>query len=259
MTPLIVAQLRERRRSLLSWGLPLGLWSAFIVSIYPSIESALTKAVRNYPAALKEAFGVGELTSVEQYLHAEMLSLIVPLAVGYLAVRSVASGLSGAAESGRLDVLLSAPVSRSRLVAAGFAATAIELATVLAVAVALTMIGSLLSGAGLSFGLALAGFASVWPLALLFAGLGIVITGWSLRTSVVTGSVAGVLVGMYVVDLIGRLDPSLDAIRYVSVFRYYGTAVENGIDTLSFLGVTAAAVVLAAIGSLLFERRDLSP
>ena len=155
-------------------------------------------------------------------------------------------------------MLLSAPVSRSRLVAAGFAATAIELATVLAVAVALTMIGSLLSSAGLSFGLALAGFSSVWPLALLFAGLGIVITGWSLRTSVVTGSVAGVLVGMYVVDLIGRLDPSLDAIRYASVFRYYGTAVENGIDTLSFLGVTAAAVALAAIGSLLFERRDLS-
>jgi ABC-2 type transport system permease protein len=242
----------------LSWGLPLGLWSAFIVSIYPSIESALTKAVRNYPTALKEAFGVGELTSVEQYLHAEMLSLIVPLAVGYLAVRSVASGLSGAAESGRLDVLLSAPVSRSRLVAAGFAATAIELATVLAVAVALTMIGSLLSSAGLSFVLALAGFAGVWPLALLFAGLGIVVAGWSLRTSVVTGSVAGVLVGMYVVDLIGRLDPSLDAIRYASVFRYYGTAVENGIDTLSFLGVAAAAVALAGIGSLLFERRDLS-
>ena len=61
-----------------------------------------------------------------------MLSLIVPLAVGYLAVRSVAAGLSGAAESGRLDVLLSAPVSRRRLVASGFAATAIELAAVLA-------------------------------------------------------------------------------------------------------------------------------
>ncbi len=259
MTALIAAQLRERRRSLLSWGLPLGLWSAFIVSIYPSIETALTKAVSNYPQALKEAFGVGELTTVEQYLHAEMLSLIVPLAVGYLAVRSVASGLSGAAESGRLDVLLSAPVSRRRLVAAGFAATAIELAAVLAIAVALTMVGSLASGAGLRFGLALAGFASVWPLALLFAGLGIVVTGWSLRTSVVTGSVAGVLVGMYVVDLIGRLDPSLDAIRYASVFRYYGKAIEDGIDPLSFLGVTAAALALAAIGSLLFERRDLSP
>ena len=62
---------------------------------------------------------------------------------------------------------------------------------------------------------------------------------------------------MYVIDLLGRLDPSLDGIRYVSVFRYYGTAVENGIDPLSFVGVTAAAALLAAIGTVLFDRRDL--
>ncbi|MGA8745985.1 MAG: ABC transporter permease subunit [Solirubrobacterales bacterium] len=259
MTTLLAAQLYERRRSPLSWGLPLGLWSAFIVSIFPSIETELAKVVRGYPQALKEAFGVGELTSAEQYLHAEMLSLIVPLAVGYLAVRSVSSGLSGAAESGRLEVLLSAPVSRQRLVAAGFMATAIELAAVLAVTIALAMLGSLLSGAGLRLGLALAGFFNVWPLALLFAGLGIVITGFSLRTSVITGLAAGVLVGMYVIDLIGRLDTSLSPIRYVSVFRYYGKAIENGIDPPSFLGVTLTAIALAGIGALLFERRDLSP
>ncbi len=258
MTWLIAAQLRERRRSLLSWGLPLGLWSAFIVSIYPSVEDALSKAIRGYPEALKKAFGISELSTVEEYLHAEMLSLIVPLAVGYLAVRSVASGLSGAAESGRLDVLLYAPVSRRSLVRASFAATAIELAAVLALTLLVTEIGSLLSGAGLSFGSAAAGFANVWPLALLFAGLGIVVTGWSLRTSIITGSVAGLLVGMYVVDLVGRLDPSLDAIRYASVFRYYDKAIEGGIDPLSFLGVTATAVALAAIGALLFDRRDLS-
>jgi ABC-2 type transport system permease protein len=259
LTALIKAQLRERRRSLLSWGLPIGVWSAFVVAIYPSVEAALIKAVRSYPAALKEAFGVGELSTVEQYLHAEMLSLIVPLAVGYLAVRSVASGLSGAAESGRLDVLLSAPVSRRHVVAACFCAAAIELAAILAISLILTLLGSLLSGANLSFSPALAGFASVWPLALLSAGLGIVATGFSLRTSVLTGSVAGVLVGMYVLDLVGRLDPSLDGIRYASVFRYYGKAIENGIDPLSFLGVTVAAVALAAAGAALFERRDLFP
>ena len=234
------------------------MWSAFIVSIYPSIQDALAKAVTSYPQALKQAFGLGELTTVEQYLHAEMLSLIVPLAVGYLAVRSIASGLSGAAETGRLDVLLSAPISRRRLVAACSCATAIELAAVLLVTLALTEIGSLLAGSGLSFGSALAGYGNVWPLALLSAGLGIIATGFSLRTSVVTGSVAGLLVAMYVLDLVGRLDPGLDWIRYASVFRYYGKAIENGIDVLSFIGVTAAAVLFAAIGSLLFERRDLA-
>jgi beta-exotoxin I transport system permease protein len=257
VTVLAAAQLHQRRRALLSWGLPLGLWSAFIVAIFPSIEDALAKATDSYPAALKEAFGIGELATVEQYLQAEMLSLIVPLAVGYLAVRSIASGLSGAAESGRLDVLLSAPLSRRRLVASGFTATAVELAAVLAMALALTLLGSLLSGAGLTFGYALAGFANVWPLALLSAALGVVVTGFSLRTSVVTGAVAGVLVAMYVVDLVGRLDTALDWLRYASVFRYYGKAIENGIDPVAFLGVTAAAIVIAGGGAYLFERRDL--
>jgi beta-exotoxin I transport system permease protein len=258
VSALVLAQLRERRRSLLSWGLPIGLWSAFVVAIYPAVEDALRKAVASYPEALKQAFGIGELTSVEQYLNAEMLSLIVPLAVGYLAVRAVASGLSGAAESGRLDVLLSAPVSRRRLVASDFSATAVELAAVLAVSLLVTMLGSLLSGAGLSFTRALAGFANVWPLALLFAALGVVVTGWSLHTPIVTGSVAGILVAMYVADLVGRLDTGLDWIRYGSVFRYGGRAIEEGIDPLAFIGVTAVAVALAALGALLFERRDLS-
>jgi beta-exotoxin I transport system permease protein len=258
LSALVLTHLSDRRRSLLAWGLPIGLMSAFIVAIFPSVEGALSKAVADYPPALREAFGIGELASVEQYLQAEMLSLIVPLALGYLAVRAVASGLSGAAESGRLDILLSAPLPRGRLCAAGFLATALELAAVLALSWALTMLGSLLAGAGLAAGPAAAGFASVWPLALLFAGLGIIVCGWSLRTPIVTGAVAGVLVAMYVVDLVGRLDPGLSGIRYISVFKYYGTAIEDGIEPVAFLAVTAAATLLAAVGARLFGRRDIS-
>ena len=255
---LIATHLHDRRRSVLAWGLPMGLFSAFVVAIFPSVETSLSKAVRGYPQGLKEAFGIGQLTSVEQYLHAEMLSLIVPLAMGYLAVRAVASGLTGAAESGRLDVLLSAPVSRSRVVAAGFLATALELAGVLVVTGLLCGLGSLLAGSGLDAGRAAEGFADVWPLALLFAACGAIAAGFSLRTSVVTGAVAGLLVAMYVIDLMGRLDAGLADLRYLSVFKYYGNAIEDGIEPLAFAGVTAAACVLAAIGAWLFERRDLA-
>jgi ABC-2 type transport system permease protein len=258
MRALVSIHLYDRRRAVLAWGLPLGLMSAFIVAIYPSVEESLSKAIRGYPQGLREAFGIGELSNVEQYLHAEMLSLIVPLAMGYLAVRAIAAGLTGAAESGRLDVLLSAPVSRARIVVAGFLATAVELAEVLLVTALLCGLGSLLAGSGLDAGRAAAGFADVWPLALLFAGFGAIAAGFSLRTSVVTGSVAGLLVAMYVIDLIGRLDPGLSGLRYVSVFRYYGNAVEDGIEPIAFAGVTLAACVLAAIGAWLFERRDLT-
>lgn len=254
---LLAAHLHDRRRSLLAWGLPLGVMSAFVVAIYPSVEGALSKAIEQYPTGLKEAFGIGQLTNVDQYLQAEMLSLIVPLAVGYLAVRAVASGIAGAAESGRLDVLLSAPVSRTRICAAGFLATAVEVAAVLALTGVLAGLGSVLAGAGLRAGPALAGFANVWPLALLAAGLGILVCGLSLRTAVVTGSVAGVLVAMYVLDLIGKLDTSLDWVRYASAFKYYGNAIEHGIDPLAFVGTTLVAACLAALGALLLERRDI--
>ncbi|HET9154314.1 MAG TPA: ABC transporter permease subunit [Solirubrobacterales bacterium] len=255
---LIATHLYDRRRSVLAWGLPMGLFSAFVVAIFPSVETSLSKAVRGYPQGLKEAFGIGQLASVEQYLHAEMLSLIVPLAMGYLAVRAIASGLTVAAESGRLDVLLSAPVSRGRIVAAGFLATAVELAAVLLVTGVLCGLGSVLAGSGLDAGRAAEGFADVWPLALLFAGAGAIAAGFSLRTSVVTGGVAGLLVAMYVIDLIGRLDTGLTGLRYLSVFKYYGNAIEDGIEPLAFIGVTVAACALAAVGAWLFERRDLA-
>ncbi|HVX32329.1 MAG TPA: ABC transporter permease subunit [Solirubrobacterales bacterium] len=257
LASLVGFHLRERRRSALAWGLPLGAMSAFIVAIYPSVQGALTKVVAQYPEGLKQAFGIGELSSVEQYLHGEMLSLIVPLALGYLAARAVASDLSGTAESGRLEVLLSAPVTRRAICLAALLAAAVEVAVVLLITLLLSLLGSLLAGAGLGLGDAVAGFAAVWPLALVGGGMAVVVCGVSLRTSVVTGAVAGFLVAMYVVDLIGKLDEGLAGIRHASIFRYYGNAIEEGIEPLAFVGLLLLAAMLVLLGAMLFERRDL--
>jgi ABC-2 type transport system permease protein len=219
---LLGSRLHERRRSLLAWGLPLGVMCGFEVMIYPSVEDSLQKAMRNYPEGLKEAFGIDQLSTVEQFLHAEM------------------------------------PVSRRQLVGSSFLAAAVELAAVLVAIGVLTGLGSVLVGAGLEVGPAAAGFAAVWPLALFFAGLAVVACGFSLRTAVVTGSVAGVLVAMYVLDLVGRLDTGLSGLRHLSIFKYYGNAIEEGIEPLAFCGVTAAAILLAALGAWLFDRRDLA-
>ena len=235
MRPRLVAlaafHLHERRRSPLAWGLPLGAMSAFIVVIYPSVQgTAPTKVVAQYPEGLKQAFGIGQLSNVEQYLHGEMLSLIVPLAVGYLAARAVASDLSAAAESGRLDIVLSAPVSRASVCVAAFLASAIEVAAVLLLTLLLSLFGSAIAGSGLGVGHAIAGFAAVWPLALVAAGAAVVVSGFSLKTSVVTGAVAGFLVAMYVVDLVAKLDAALSGLRYLSIFKYYGDAIETGVE-----------------------------
>jgi len=232
--------------------------SAFIVVIYPSVQGALTKVVAQYPEGLKQAFGIGELSNVEQYLHGEMLSLIVPLAVGYLAARAVASDLSGAAESGRLDVVLSAPVPRAAVCAAAFLASAVEVAVVLALTLILSLFGSVVAGSGLGVGDAIQGFAAVWPLALVACGLAVVVSGFSLKTSVVTGAATGILVAMYVLDLVGKLDSGLSWVRYASIFKYYGNAIETGIEPLAFVGLACLGAALLALGAMLFARRDLA-
>jgi hypothetical protein len=79
-----------------------------------------------------------------------------------------------------------------------------------------------------------------------------------LKTSVVTGAAAGFLVAMYVIDLVGKLDTGLSGIRYASIFRYYGNAIESGIEPAAFLGLTAFAVLLTILGAMLVERRDLT-
>jgi ABC-2 type transport system permease protein len=257
MTPLLRRGLLDRRRALAVWAVSVGLTGAFFMLVWPSIDEAIGTALDSYPDSIKEAFGVTSLSNAEQYLNAELFSFILPFALAIFALRTVASAIDGAQERGHLDVLLSAPISRRGLVVATFAAVAIELGAILLVAWALTCLGSLLAGADLDAGLAAAGYANVFPLAIFTAGIAMLVTGISRHSGVVTGIASGVLVAMYVLDLLGRLSDSIEPFRWLSAFRYYGAAAVDGIDPLAFAGLTAAGLALAAIGTVMFERRDI--
>jgi ABC-2 type transport system permease protein len=247
----------DHRRSVLWWGVSLGALSALMVSIYPSVDQAIQDAIKTYPSTLKEAFGIGDISTVQEYLTGEVFGLIAPLAAGFFAIRSVVRDLPAAEEAGRLDVLLSAPVSRIRLAASAFATAAVALAGVLLIVAALMSLASVIAGADLPVGDALAGAFGVWPLALVGAGVAVVATGVTSHSPVVTGVAGGLLVAMYAIDVVGRISPGADWIRYASVFRYYGKPVENGIEIVSFAGLVAVATGLCAVGAWLFDRRDI--
>lgn len=248
---------RDNRRAPLTWGGGLGVMSGLMAAIWPSIEGSVDKLVENYPPALMEAFGIKELNTVEKYIDAEMLSLIVPLAVAFFAVRCATRATVGAEDSRHLDTLLSLPVSRRVLVASSFLVSALMATAILAVTWALTMVASVLVGAGASADTMALGIVNVWPLAMLFAGLAVLIAGVTHRPVVVTEIAAGTLVAMYVIDLAGKLDDTVEPLRAVTAFRYYGSAVQNGFDLSHAALLTVVGVGLAAIGTVLFERRDV--
>jgi ABC-2 type transport system permease protein len=68
---------------------------------------------------------------------------------------------------------------------------------------------------------------------------------------------AGKLVAMYIVDLLAKLTDAMEPYRFLSAFRYYGSAINDGLDVSHVAGPTLAAVALTIGGAMLFERRDL--
>jgi ABC-2 type transport system permease protein len=249
--------LLDRRRSVLVWGASLGALGAFMAAIYPSIQTTIESVAKNYPAGLKEAFGVQAMNTVEGYVHAEMFSLIVPLAIGYLAIRGIASAIVGAEERGHLDTVLALPISRSVLLVGAYVVTAAITAVIMSVTGLMTFIAGRVAGTHISAGLVAAGVMGVWPLALFFAGAAAIGCGTLHSSRSVMGISLGALVGMYALDLAGRLAHGLEPLRWASAFRYYGAPMRDGIDPVAFFGLTVAGLVLVAIGGLLFERRDV--
>ena len=62
---------------------------------------------------------------------------------------------------------------------------------------------------------------------------------------------------MYLVDAIGRASEDLEDLRPASVFYYYGSAIENGIDWQDFGGLTLVSLSFVLLAILVFRRRDI--
>lgn len=249
--------LRDNRRSPLAWGGSLGAMGGLMAALWPAIEDSMDELMKAYPASLKDAFNIADLNSVEAYVDAEMLSFIVPLAIAFLAVRCATRAISTAEERGFLDALLAAPLARRTLVAGSFLVCALVVAVVLTVITGLTWLAGTIAGAEPALLVLARGFANVWPLAMLFGGLALLAAGVLHRAAAVTAVSVGVLATMYVIDLVGKLADPIEPLRNASAFKYYGSAVHDGIDPLAFAGLALAGAALATAGALLFDRRDV--
>lgn len=250
--------LHEQRRSPLTWGGALGAMSALMVVIWPSIADQIGTMMNQYPESLKKVFGIVQLNTVERYVDAEMFSLVVPLAIAFLAVRCIARPTVSAEERGYLTSMLTLPVSRRTVAWSSFTVAGLIVAATLLVIGVLTMLASVIVGAEMSVTILSKGLVNIWPLAMFFAGLALFAAGLLRGSGRVTEVTIGTLVAMYVFEVVGKLAASADILRTISAFRYYGSAIQTGLEPLNMLGLVVAAFILAVVGAEAFQRRDIA-
>ncbi len=260
---LILHTLRSQVRSVVIWGVALGLLSLITVAFFPSLEDQgqqLNELMKNYPPEMRELFGMGEgtdLATIEGFLASQVFSFMAPLALAFFPILASAGAIAGAEERGTIDVLLGNPISRWQIVVGNFAATAISTLGIVAILSLFTWVPAVLLDVDLSLEKTAEATLNLWPLCIFFGGLASLCSAVFHRRVLAIAIPGFVLVATYFVNALGGAVEDLEDAQPLTVFHYYGSAIEDGINWSNFSGVTLAALVLVLLAVLAFGRRDI--
>jgi ABC-2 type transport system permease protein len=256
---LVSHTVRMQLRSVIIWGAAIGLYSAAMVASFTAIEGSaakLNQLMEAYPKGMLEAFGVTDLGNPANYLHSQVFGL-APLALSFFPILALANAIAGAEERGTIDVLLGNPLPRWQLVAGNFIAVAVSLLEICAIVGLLTWGTAVLIDVDLGLREVAEAVLNLWPICIVFGALALLCSALFHRRSLAIAIPAFLLFGTYLIDTIGRASEDLEDWRPISVFYYYGSAIENGIDWPHFGSITLVALALALLAALAFRRRDI--
>ena len=256
---LVSHTVRMQLRGVIIWGAALGLYSAAMLASFTAIEGSaeqLNQLMEAYPKGMLEAFGVTDLGDPANYLHSQVFGF-APLALSFFTIMALSAAIAGAEERGTIDVLLGNSLPRWQLVIGNFVAAALSLLAICAVVGLLTWGMAVLVDVELSVRQVAEAVLNLWPVCIMFGALALLCSALFHRRGLAIAIPAFLLFGMYLLDTVGRASEHLQDLRPVSVFYYYGSAIENGIDWADFGGITLLALALVLLAVLVFRRRDI--
>jgi ABC-2 type transport system permease protein len=193
-------------------------------------------------------------------VHAELLSIVMPVLFIIFAVLSGADATAGEEDRRTIDLLLANPISRTRVVLEKFAAL-----TTVVVAMGVALVLTLLVG-GLAADLRpdawhlVQATGAIVLLAVGFGALALALGAWRGRRGLARGLAAAVAAGTYLLGSLALLVSSLSDYRYASPFYYAIGAqpLRNGLGIGYALVLVVSVAVPAVLAVALFERRDLA-
>ena len=243
--------------------LGMGGMTAYFALLYPTyarvldLDSLLAKLG---PAAKLFGAEIGDASSLVGFLHIELFSMILPaLMIAFAA--GAASGFTAGEESrGTIDVLLSYPVSRRRIVLEKWLAVMLACTVAAAVVWVMALAGAAASGSTLPPDKLAAALVMLILLSFDFGSLALAISAYSGNRAASIGIAIALMVAMYLADVLAAIVDGLGAIQPLSLFRYYmgNDPLRNGVSPADVGVLVAVAAVLLVASLVAFERRDLA-
>lgn len=263
LTRIWLKHLRDQRRALVGWSLGIAGLCLMMAVFYPTIEAQgeqFQDLLESYPPAMRVFFGdLSDFTTPAGYLRAELFSMMLPLLFIIYAVGRGSDTIAGEEERGALDVLLSHPVSRSRIVLEKSAAIGVGLALLGFVTWTTLVVGGFAFGMNVSPLHLAAATVMVVFLGALFGAFALALGCLRGRKGLAVAIASGVAVFAYLLNSLAGLIDWLSAADRLSPFYYYmrGDPLTGGLDVVGFLALVALTAALVAMAVWAFERRDV--
>jgi len=255
--------IRDQRWALLGWSSGLAFISLFLLYFYPFISRAseVLKVLDNLPPVIKNLVGKNNfMATPEGFLNLQPFSILAPLLFIIFAISKGGDATAGEEERGTLDLLLSHPLPRWRLVLAKFAAQAAALLVLSLVFWSSMAAGTRLFGVAVDWLRLAQVIFSLLLLGLTFLSMALAIGCLSGKRKFSLGISGGFALVTYLINAYAPMIEGLRPYRIVSPFYYYnGQAVlVNGLVISHALVLAGLSAVFFAAALLFFSRRDLS-
>ncbi len=269
MTAAFNKAFRESRRLNLWVSIGLALYTAFVLSIYPTIfeqQEEFNELLQNYPPELLSMMGVssGQNTNIADpgfFLQVYVGTWAV-LILGVLVTMQAFNAVTNAERNGTLDVMLSYPVTRRDYLLARMANTAVT------ILISLTVITVLVLGAT-----AMLPEFEVDPLKLILAmysgffllmtqaGLSYLLASFVPSSRRWAGAVAlTIFIGSYLIFGFASNSLAVESIRGLLMFNYYnaGEIINEGVNLADWLVLGGAGLLLVAIAYWRIDHKELA-
>jgi len=253
--------MKRFRGQIIGWGIGLFLLGLLLVSVFDSFagqQEALNELLAIYPEELMAFFGdFTNFATPEGFLGIEFFSYM-PLVLGIFPILAGSGLLVSDEESGRLDLILGHPVTRSAMLFGrlfAFIASSILICLIAWVGLVVPMLWSTME---VDIGKLLLPFVSLLAEIMLFGAIAILLS-LLLPSRRVAAMTAGlILVGSFFITGFAEIISDLEQAARFSPLTYYQST--NAMQELKFdwlAGLLGVAILFILLSWWLFQRREI--
>lgn len=254
--------LADQKRGLFWWSVGIAGIIALVVLSWPSVKDIgdIDSISENFSEGAKEIFGLSQpLSSPIGYLDSQLFAYFFPVLLLVYGIGKGAKTIAGEEEDGRLEVMSSLPISRSRIVIEKAVACCLGVLVLAAVALITLQVGCPLVNLDIGFvelsaatlgstlvgidgALAALTIGCLWGR----AGIAIAIPASYIAATYIAGSLA---VTVDFLKPIQGLSPLYWAQR--------SEPLQNGFQVVNIAVLVGAGIALTALAVFFFRKRDL--